>query len=147
MTTGVVDLVYADWAAAFPQLASTVQEPQARFLFRQACHFLNNSPQSIVQDVGERQDLLWLLVAHLAQLGLNASAANGSSSTGTQGGVGRVASVSRGSVSVSFDGSGLPRDAGWFTQTQYGLTFWQATAQYRQMRFSPGRPHPARIWP
>lgn len=146
MTTGVVDLVYADWAAAFPQLAQTVQEPQAQMLFRQACLFLNNTPQSIVQDVGVRQDLLWLLMAHLAQLGINATTAN-SSSTSTTSGVGRVASVSRGSVSVSFDGSGLPRDAGWFTQTQYGLTFWQATAQYRQMRFSPGRPHPARIWP
>ncbi|MXV35745.1 MULTISPECIES: DUF4054 domain-containing protein [unclassified Saccharibacter] len=144
MTAGVVEFSYTDWAAAFPDLAQSVNETQARMLFRQACRFLNNTAFSIVQDVEERQDLLWLLMAHLAQLGLNAS---GAGSTGTQGGVGRIASASRGSVSVSFDGAGLPSHAGWFTQTQYGLTYWQATAQYRQMRMTPGRPHPARIWP
>lgn len=145
MTAGVVDFSYPDWAGAFPQLATTVKEQQAGFLFRQACLILNNTPYSVVQNVDERRDLLWLLVAHQAQLGLNAASGSGSS-TGAQG-VGRLASATRGSVSVSYDGSGLPNNAGWFTQTQYGLTFWQATAQYRQMRFSPGRPHPARIWP
>ncbi|MCX5617030.1 DUF4054 domain-containing protein [Bombella sp. TMW 2.2559] len=145
MTAGVVEFSYPDWAAAFPQLASTVAEPQAGFLFRQACLFLNNTPFSIVQNVDERRDLLWLLVAHQAQLGLNSAAGSGSS-TGAQG-VGRLASATRGSVSVSYDGSGLPNNAGWLTQTQYGLTYWQATAKYRQMRFTPGRPHPARIWP
>lgn len=145
MAQGVVDFVYPDWAAAFPQLATTVAEPQAGFLFRQACLFLNNTPFSIVQNVDERRDLLWLLVAHQAQLGLNATAGNGSS-TGAQP-VGRLASATRGSVSVSYDGSGLSANAGWFNQTQYGLLYWQATAQYRQMRLSPGRPHPARIWP
>lgn len=145
MAQGVVDFSYIDWAAAFPQLSSTVGEVQAGFLFRQACLFLNNTPASIVQNVDERRDLLWLLVAHQAQLGLN-GAANGSSSAGARG-VGRVASASRGSVSVSFDGAGLPSNAGWFTQTQYGLTYWQATARYRQMRIMPGRPHPAHIFP
>ncbi|GBQ07293.1 DUF4054 domain-containing protein [Saccharibacter floricola] len=144
MTAGVVEFSYTDWAAAFPDLAQSVKEPQARMLFRQACLFLNNTAFSMVKDVEERQDLLWLLMAHIAQLGLNAS---GSGRSGTQGGVGRIASASRGSVSVSFDGAGLPSKAGWFTQTQYGLTYWQATAQYRQMRMIPGRPHPARIWP
>lgn len=145
MPQGVVDFSYPDWAAAFPQLATTVKEQQADFLFRTACTILNNTPYSIVQNVDERRDLLWLIVAHQAQLGLNAASGSGSS-TGAQG-VGRLASATRGSVSVSYDGSGLPTNAGWFTQTQYGLTYWQATAQYRQMRMTPGRPHPARIWP
>ena len=145
MAQGVVEFIYPDWAAAFPQLATTVAEPQAGFLFRQACLFLNNTHLSIVQNVDERRDLLWLLVAHQAQLGLNAAAGSGSSA-GAQG-VGRLASASRGSVSVSYDGSGLPTNAGWFAQTQYGLTYWQATARYRQMRMTPGRPHPARIFP
>lgn len=139
--TGVVDFDPQKWLEAFPEFAKTVTPAQAQRYFDTACLYLNNTPYSIVRDTNERSTLLNLLVAHLAQLGSTDSGSGG------QGGVGRVSSVSRGSVSVTFDGANIPKDAGWFAQTQYGFTYWQATARYRQMRFTPGRSHPARIWP
>lgn len=139
MTQAVVEFDFAAWAAAYPALAKDLTPSQAQGYFDLACLSLNNTPASLVRDLNERRMLLWLLVAHQAQLG-----ANGSTSGGM---VGHVSSASRGSVSVSSDTSGLPKDAGWFGQTQYGLTYWQATVKYRQMRMIPGRPHPARIWP
>lgn len=139
MQSGVVEFEFSAWSEAYPALAKEMTQGQAQGYFDLACLSLNNTPTSLVRDLHERRVLLWLLVAHQAQLGANGSASGGL--------VGRVASASRGSVSVSSDTSGLPKDAGWFGQTQYGLTFWQATAQYRQMRLLPGRPHLARIWP
>lgn len=139
MSNGVVTFDYPAWSEAYPSLAKGITQGQAQGYFDLACLSLNNTPASLVRDLDERRVLLWLLVAHQAQL-----AANGSTSGGM---VGRIASASRGSVSVSADTSALPREAGWFGQTQYGLTYWQATAQYRQMKMLPGRPHPARIWP
>lgn len=135
---GVVVFDFQKWIEAFPEFANTVNAAQAQRYFDTACLYLNNTPYSIVNDINERSTLLNLLVAHIAQLG---------SSTGGTSGVGRVGSVSRGSVSVTFDGANIPKDAGWFAQTQYGYTYYQATARYRQMMFTPGRPQPAMIFP
>lgn len=139
MTSHIVDFDVAAWSAAYPTLAKDLTPGQAQGYFDLACLSLNNTAASLVRDLNERRVLLWLLVAHQAQLGAMSSQSGGM--------VGRVSSASRGSVSVSSDTHSLPRDAGWFGQTQYGLTYWQATVKYRQMRMIPGRPHPARIWP
>jgi len=61
---------------------------------------------------------------------------------------GFVDSAVQGSVSVhkslpNLTGSG----AAFYTQTQWGLLFWQATAPYRQMRIIAGRPHVPLLYP
>ncbi|MCP1212308.1 DUF4054 domain-containing protein [Acetobacter okinawensis] len=102
---------------------------------------LPNTPTSPVRDVGRRTLLLELLVAHIATLFLPQE-------QGGQGGlVGRVASASRGSVSVTTDYAHPSERAAWFAQTPYGAAFWAATRGLRQARYIPGGPQTPRIWP
>lgn len=51
--------------------------------------------------------------------------------------VGRTSSASEGSVSASFDYANS-QNAAWFTQSQYGSAFWQATSSIRGARYIPG---------
>ena len=62
--------------------------------------------------------------------------------------VGRVASASEGSVSVSLEyASSTSVNQAWFFQTPYGAQFWQATAAYRQMRYVAPMPRNFNPWP
>ena len=139
---GVVTFDYAAWAAAYPDLASSVPEATAQARFDMATLYLDNSAYSPVPDLNKRRALLWLLVCHLC-LTMNSPSQGGRGA----GAVGRVASATRGSVSTSFDVGATSNDASWFAQTQYGLSFWQATAYLRQMRIIPGRSPRSHIFP
>lgn len=148
--SGQVSFSYQDWLAAYPSFAGRVSAGQAEGFFQLAELILNNTGSSPVRNVTKRRTLLWLLVAHQAQLfATDATTQSGDPSTGSPAAppVGRISSATQGAVSITLDGSALPRQAGWFSQTQYGLIFWQATASLRQMRFLPGQSHPARLWP
>ncbi|EKT3011237.1 DUF4054 domain-containing protein, partial [Salmonella enterica] len=95
--------------------------------------YLDNTDESPVADLNEREQLLFLLVAHLCSLrGL------GSGKDGQSGLVGRITSASEGSVSVSVDNSGSNDASWWYLQTPYGAAYWQATAPYRSMQYHPG---------
>ena len=87
--------------------------------FEEACLYLDNSDGSLVQDVATRLLLLNMLVAHISALASRDALT-----------VGRVQSGSQGSVSASM-AMATPGTEDWFTQTQYGASFWRATAQYR----------------
>lgn len=143
-TYGVVAFDFEAWKELYPSLAERVSGRAAEAYFDQACMIFNNTPRSLERDLKKRRILLYLLTAHIAQISTNSAGGTGSSGGGL---VGRVASATRGSVSVSAEAPEIGRNAGWFAQTQYGLTYWQLTAGYRQMRFIPGRPHPPLIWP
>src|SRR5262249_37816262 len=52
--------------------------------------------------------------------------------------VGRVASATEGSVSVTLEMPNQPAAAAWYLQTPYGASFWAATALYRTARYVPG---------
>ncbi|MFT8419751.1 MAG: DUF4054 domain-containing protein [Acetobacter sp.] len=140
-TPGVVVFDYAAWSANFGALAANVGAAQAQACFEQATLYLPNTPTSPVRDVGRRTLLLGLLVAHIATLGLPPEQG------GNGGLVGRVASASRGSVSVTTDYAPASERAAWFAQTQYGAAFWAATRGLRQARYLPGGPQIPRIWP
>ncbi|ELK3149846.1 DUF4054 domain-containing protein [Salmonella enterica] len=95
--------------------------------------YLDNTDESPVADLNEREQLLFLLVAHLCSLrGL------GSGKDGQSGLVGRITSASEGSVSVFVDNSGSNDASWWYLQTPYGAAYWQATAPYRSMQYHPG---------
>lgn len=138
---GVVTFDYAAWSARYPALSKSVDETLAQSYFDEATLYLNNTPRSIVRDLGRRTLLLGMLVAHLATLNL----------TDDQGGngglVGRVASATRGSVSISTDFGATSEQAAWFNQTQPGASFWVAARYLRQARFIPGTSTRPRIWP
>lgn len=138
---GVVAFDYTAWSARFATLAANVGAAQAQACFEEATLYLPNTPTSPVRDVGRRALLLGLLVAHIATLALPEEQG------GAGGLVGRVASASRGSVSVTTDFGRQPERATWFAQTQYGAAFWAATRGLRQARYVPGGPQIPRIWP
>ncbi len=82
----------------------------------------NNTEASIVvyepsQGKLERKLLLYLLLAHMLELR-------------ERGTVGTLTSASEGSVSTSFYVE-QRKNAGYYTQTEYGYSYWTLTAKYR----------------
>ncbi|HFC8527498.1 TPA: DUF4054 domain-containing protein [Neisseria lactamica] len=117
----------ARFQTAYPEVQAT--DAQFEMWFVQAESLLDNTGRSIVKKPEEREMLLFLLVRHFAALAERAA----------QGGlVGRIASASEGSVSVSADMGAAIGNAAWYLQTPYGATFWQLTAKYRRFRYVSG---------
>lgn len=121
---------YTSWSTCYPALATSISSDLALMYFTEAGLYLDNSECSPVQDMTARGLYLNMLTAHIAQLNLPAEA--GGSGPGS---VGRVASASEGSTSVSLDMGAQPGSAAWFMQTQYGAMFWQATAWLRTAHY------------
>jgi len=140
-STGIAVFVYADWALRYPELAAppdgtgTTTAAQAADDFVLAGLYLNNTPCSVVRDVTVRTLLLYMITAHIAALNARQAAEPNGNAL-----VGRISDATQGSVSVSTDvGTTTPNQA-WFYQTQYGISFWQATVAYRSGgRYKPGR--------
>lgn len=124
----------ATFRELYPEFSSA-SDTLLTALFNQACAlYLDNTDESVVQDVNEREQLLMLLVAHLCTLRGLGKDGQGSSS----GLVGRITSASEGSVSVSVDSSGSNDESWWYLQTPWGAAYWQATSPYRSMVYHPG---------
>jgi hypothetical protein len=121
---------YADWSARYPELVAKVTEPLATAYFLEAEIYLDNTDESVVQDVARRTLLFNMLVAHIA-------ACNGAASPAGVG-VGRISSATQGSVSVSLDFNVPAGTAAWYALTKYGAAYWAATALYRGMNYIPG---------
>lgn len=96
--------------------------------FNEATLYLSNKDTSPVQDVTRRTMLLNMLTAHIGYLG-GALTADGEPRP-----VGRVSQATEGSVSASFE-YGTPGTQEWFTQSQYGAAYWQATSSLRGFRY------------
>jgi hypothetical protein len=109
---------------------ATVSDADLNLDFMAAELFLNNSCCSIVKDAVKREKLLNLLVAHLATL---LQGANGQPPSGL---VGRIDKAQEGTVSVSASwAADMSMSEAYFSQTQYGAMFWQATAMYRTFHY------------
>ena len=93
MTMAVVVFDIDEFRALYPNIVAT--DAQLRMFFSIAEGFLDNTDCSIVKDVAARKTMLYLLVAHLASLNQQAESGNAV--------VGRVASATEGSVSISLD--------------------------------------------
>ncbi|MGV3346409.1 DUF4054 domain-containing protein [Enterobacteriaceae bacterium LUAb1] len=128
----IVTLNISTFRAMFPEF-STISDAILPFLFDQATDYLNNSEYSLVKDAVKRERLLYLLMAHLAYM--RYGDANGNGGPGM---VGRISSATEGSVSVSSDLGGFDPRYAWYTQSPYGLDFWQATKIYRMANYYPG---------
>lgn len=129
---GVAVFDYAAWAVRYPALAAQVAEPLADAYFLEAGDYLDNTDCSLVSDVSQRLRFLGLIVAHIAMV-------NGASPSGAAGLVGRVSSVTEGSVTIGTELRGFTGDmAAYFSQTQYGVQYWALTASYRTAHYVPG---------
>lgn len=127
----VVIFDYAVWALRFPALAAKVAAPLATVYFGEATDLLDNTDASLVEDVSRRARYLNLLVAHIAAL-------NGGTAAGAAGLVGRISSVTEGSVTVSTDSMTLTGRAAYFMQTQWGAEYWALIQPYVQFLYVPG---------
>lgn len=128
----IVVLDIAKFRAMFPEL-SNVTDIALQFLFDQSTDYLNNTEYSLVIDATKRERLLYLLMAHLAYVRYGDANGNGGSGL-----VGRLSSASEGSVSVSSDAGQIEFRYMWYTQSPYGMDFWQATKVYRMANYYPG---------
>ncbi|ANI29446.1 hypothetical protein PL78_06270 [Yersinia entomophaga] len=128
----IVVLDITKFRAMFPEF-SNVTDEQLPYLFEQATDYLNNSEFSLVDDAVKRERLLYLLMAHLAYMRFGDDKGNGGS-----GMVGRLSSASEGSVSVSSEAGVVEFRYMWYTQSPYGMDYWQATKVYRMANYYPG---------
>lgn len=128
----IVVLDIPKFRAMFPEF-SNVPDAQLPFLFDRATDYLNNSECSLVEDAIKRERLLYLLMAHLAYVRYGDNKGNGGSGL-----VGRLSSASEGSVSVSSEAGQVEFRYMWYTQSQYGMDYWQATKVYRMANYYPG---------
>lgn len=115
--------------ARYPEFAA-VADATLTACFTEADLYLSNADNSPVQNITRRATLFNMLTAHIAYLGGLLSA------DGMPRPVGRLSQAGEGSVSASFENL-TPGSASWFTQTQYGAAFWQATSALRGMRYIP----------
>ena len=130
-TTGIVVFDYATWAGQYPELAASVNGPQAQGYFNQAAIYLDNTATSAITDAapgGRRETILYMLTSHIAAMLATIAGAAASPL------VGRIASAGQGSVNVSTD-MPAPMSAAWFNQTKYGAMAWQAMNAYRGMLY------------
>lgn len=135
----VVVFDYALWATQFPQLAASVTEGQAQFYFDQAELYIDNTDCSIICDEKERRILLYLLVAHLAQLAIRGA------ETGNV--AGRITNATQGSVNVGFGMTAGNATAEWYGQTSFGNDVYAALAKYRTARYVPAPVRVSAVWP
>jgi len=122
---------------AFDSFGFTVRYPefqevsslQLAAYFIDAGLYCDNSDQSRIVNLMQRQSLLWMMTAHIAFL-------SGAIDCNNVKPVGRVSSAEEGSVKAELEYMTLTAGSGpWFQQTQYGAAFWQATASFRGFRY------------
>ena len=129
---------YQTWVGMFPTFAA-VSEPLAQGYFDLAELYYANCGWTAA--IPKAATYLNLLTAHVAWL-LAPRDGNGNPASAGQPAsalVGRISSAGQGSVNVQIElePSGSPSEA-FFTQTQWGLMFWNGTASYRTARYMPG---------
>ncbi|EFW0674713.1 DUF4054 domain-containing protein, partial [Shigella dysenteriae] len=107
------------FVSLYPEFSTVTPELLTAVFNRATALYLDNTDDSPVTDLKEREQLLFLLVAHLCALrGL------GNGRDGQAGLVGRITSASEGSVSVSVDNSGSNDASWWYLQTPWGADYW-----------------------
>lgn len=134
ITRGQAQFLQSEFAAIYPEFTG-IPSASNQESFNDATLLLNNGPCSRVQDANKRLQLLYMLTAHLSFLeyGTNDGAGNVNTPPGI---VGRIASATEGSVSVSASYSdSVNQSEAFFIQSKYGARFWQATIQYRTMHY------------
>jgi hypothetical protein len=122
---------YGLWSTRYPEF-SNVSATLAEMFWNEATIYHSNDGTGPVTNATMQLTLLNMLAAHIAML---------SAGTATQpasGLVGRISSATQGSVSVSTDLAGAPGTSIWFSQTAYGLSYYQMTAVFRSMHYRTG---------
>lgn len=134
---------YAGWIASYPEFQSPggsipVTDVQAANYFAIATAIHRNDGKGVVCDATLQSTLLNMLTAHIAALFATPAGAAAASQL-----VGRISSAAEGSVNVQTElPTNMPMASAFYTQTKYGLMYWQATAAFRTMRYVPNARNP-----
>jgi hypothetical protein len=135
---GIVVFDLARFRARYPEFGG-IEDPTVEACWNEGGVFCNNTDASPVSDFsagGMRSVLLNMMAAHILALNFGVNGQKPSQL------VGRINSASQGSVSVGSDMGAVSGTAAWFMQTQYGATFWQASAPYRTFKYFAGASRP-----
>lgn len=151
-TPPIIPFNYSKWISLFPEFVGVSEAMGESYFELAGLYFANCGWQAALRIA---PTLLYMLTSHIAFLLAPRDENDNPSSSGQAASplVGRISSASEGSVSVGVElqPSGSPSEA-FFTQTKYGLMFWQATAQFRTGIYA-ARPtlvagaFPGRRWP
>jgi hypothetical protein len=141
--TQVVVFNYSTWAGQYPELATSINEPQAQGYFNMAELYVDNSATSIITDAtvgGARETILYMATSHISALlaSINGQPANPL--------VGRISNATEGSVTVATEMPSTVNSA-WWLQTKYGALAWQAMAPYRTATYIPRPSFYGAGWP
>lgn len=132
ITVGEVQFNFAEFTAAYPEFATAASGSVAAN-FALATLRLSNCCGSPIPDANVRQQLLYLLTAHITAL----FTPSGQNNNVPPGLVGRISSATEGSVSAQADMGTTNPDAAWFQQTKYGAMFWELTSVVRTAHYIP----------
>jgi hypothetical protein len=128
----VVAFNFSTWTALYPEF-SAVDPSFAQVLWGDAGNYVDNTDSSPVRaaiDGGNRDSLLYAVLSHIAWLKGQGS---GNARAQARDITGRISDTTQGSVSVSTELNGKADTPGleFWSQTQYGLEFWQKSALWR----------------
>lgn len=133
----IVAFNYDGFVQAFPEF-SGLTTAQVQNFWTLATVYVRNDGGGPVDTDPPQSLFLYMVTAHLAKLfQLGADGVTPVTQL-----VGRIDSASQGSVSVHATLSTAnitSPSAEFFSQTQYGLAYWAASAPFRTMRYLPGR--------
>jgi Protein of unknown function (DUF4054) len=140
ITTPPVVFDFDVWMARYPEF-SGVSQAQALGYFAEAGLYCSNSTDNPAFCVGILPTLLNMLTAHIAYLYAPKGPNGQSAQVGQPASpiVGHINQATEGSVNVSADvgdvNSGSPSQW-WYMQSQYGASYWAATARYRTFQYA-----------
>jgi hypothetical protein len=110
----------------YPQFAETPSDTSLEFMWQNAL-IISGIEQDSRIPADEKENLLFMLVCHLATLASRGSA-------------GPMTSAKEGEVQVSFAAPTATGDAAWYNTTPCGAAYWQIIKKYRLGgKWFPGR--------
>lgn len=110
----------------YPQFAETPSDASLEFMWQNALIISGIEQDSRIPEA-EKENLLFMLVCHLATLAQRGSA-------------GAMTSAKQGEVQVSFATPTATGDAAWYNTTPCGAAYWQIIKKYRLGgQWFPGR--------
>jgi hypothetical protein len=101
----------------YPQFAETPSDASLEFMWQNAL-IISGIEQDSRIPTDEKENLLFMLVCHLATLASRGSA-------------GPMTSAKEGEVQVSFAAPTATGDAAWYNTTPCGAAYWQIIKKYR----------------
>lgn len=129
---------FEKWVALYPEFGGC-SPVQGQAWWSRAGIICWNSPRNPTYCYGILETLLYMLTSHIGFLTSPRDAYGNFAAAGIPPApiVGRVNHASEGSVSIGadWDGSGSPSEA-YFTQSRYGVEYWQATAPWRTFQYA-----------